>query len=287
MARYLDEYIDSIEAQGLDWSQYEVVVVDDGSADDTLERLQAWSKQRPDRVTVLTKPNGGQSTARNLGIEHARGEWVTFTDPDDVLDPAYLQEVDAFLAQHPKTPMVGTYRVFLDDATGEIKDTHPLRLHFAGKNALRYLEGWPTHFHGSAPAAFFRLARIREIGLTFDPEVRPNFEDGHFCVRYLLAEDRPAIGFVKSAVYRYRKRSDASSTLQTSLANPDRYTRACATGTWPCCEQSVAGRRASARVAADLHRLRALLVLHLPGCARGRPAAAPGGGRSRVPRPDG
>ena len=138
--------------------------------------------------------------------------------------------------------MVGTYRVFLDDATGRLSDTHPLRPHFAGKNTLRYLDGWPSHFHGSAPAAFFRRARIEELGLRFDPEVRPNFEDGHFCVRYLLAEDRPAVGFVKTAIYQYRKRSDASSTLQTSMSNPDRYTKAVRNGYLAVLRESLAGR---------------------------------------------
>ena len=99
-----------------------------------------------------------------------------------------------------------------------------------------------SHFHGSAPAAFFRRARIEELGLRFDPEVRPNFEDGHFCVRYLLAEDRPAVGFVKTAIYQYRKRSDASSTLQTSMSNPDRYTKAVRNGYLAVLRESLAGR---------------------------------------------
>ena len=235
VARYLDEFIESIERQSLDWSRYEVVAVDDGSTDDSLDRLRQWAARRPDRVRVVTKENGGQSTARNLGIEHARGDWVTFTDPDDVLDPAYLHEVDQFLTRFPETPMVGTYRVFLDDDSGELSDTHPLRPHFAGRSALRSLEGWPSHFHGSAPAAFFRRDRIEELGLRFDPEVRPNFEDGHFCVRYLLAEEHPAVGFVKTAVYQYRKRSDASSTLQTSLPTPTATRRCSGTDISPCC----------------------------------------------------
>lgn len=242
VARYLDDFIAAIEGQTLDWARYEVIAVDDGSTDDSLARLRDWAARRPDRVSVLSKPNGGQSTARNLGLEHVRGEWVTFTDPDDVLDPAYLAEVDAFLVEHPTTPMVGTYRVFLDDRTGELSDTHPLRSHFAGRSTLRYLDGWPTHFHGSAPAAFFRISSIAERGLRFDPQVRPNFEDGHFCVRYLLAEDRPAVGFVKTAIYRYRKRADASSTLQTSLADPDRYTKVLRNGYLAVLRQSMTGR---------------------------------------------
>lgn len=239
VSRYLDDFLGSIDGQTLDWSQYEVVAVDDGSTDDSLAKLQHWAAAHPGRVTVLTKENGGQSTARNLGIEHARGEWITFTDPDDVLDPAYLSEVDRFLDRNPETPMVATYRVFLDDSTGELRDAHPLRSHFAGRSSLRYLDGWPAHFHGSAPAAFFRRERLEELGLRFDPEVRPNFEDGHFCVRYLLAEDRPAVGFVKTAIYQYRKRSDASSTLQTSMADPDRYTKVLRNGYLAVLRQSM------------------------------------------------
>ena len=219
-----------------------MIAVDDGSTDASGDLLREWAARRPDRVRVITKENGGQSTARNAGLEHARGEWVTFTDPDDTLDPGYLQEVDTFLAKNPETPMVGTYRVFLDDATGELRDTHPLRMHFAGKSTLRYLDGWPSHFHGSAPAAFFRRARIEQLELRFDPEVRPNFEDGHFCVRYLLAEERPAVGFVKTAKYHYRKRSDASSTLQTSMTNPDRYTKVLRNGYLAVLRQSLEGR---------------------------------------------
>lgn len=242
MARYLDDFIESIEKQSLGWASFEVIAVDDGSTDASGDLLREWAARRPDRVRVITKENGGQSTARNAGLEHARGEWVTFTDPDDTLDPGYLQEVDTFLAKNPETPMVGTYRVFLDDATGELRDTHPLRMHFAGKSTLRYLDGWPSHFHGSAPAAFFRRARIEQLELRFDPEVRPNFEDGHFCVRYLLAEERPAVGFVKTAKYHYRKRSDASSTLQTSMTNPDRYTKVLRNGYLAVLRQSLEGR---------------------------------------------
>src|SRR5690349_6737176 len=81
--RYLDDYIDSIEAQTHSLDDVEVIVVDDGSTDASLEKLRAWEQRRPDVVRVLTKENGGQGSARNLGLQHARGTWVTFTDPDD------------------------------------------------------------------------------------------------------------------------------------------------------------------------------------------------------------
>ena len=219
-----------------------MVVVDDGSTDGTLERLRL-GRRRPDRVTVLTKENGGQSTARNLGLEHARGEWVTFTDPDDVLDPAYLQEVDAFLGNTPRRRWSAPTGSSSTTRPGSSRTPTRCGPHFAGKNALRYLDGWPTHFHGSAPAAFFRRARIEELGLRFDPEVRPNFEDGHFCVRYLLAEERPAVGFVKTrdlpVPQAVRRQLDPAD--QPGQPRPLHHVPS-ATATWPSCGESMVGR---------------------------------------------
>ena len=80
------------------------------------------------------------------------------------------------------------------------------------------------HFQGSAPAAFFRRERLEREGIRFDDRIQPAFEDAHFTIRYLLSFDRPMVGFLQSAQYHYRKRSDGSSTLQTSRAHPGRYT---------------------------------------------------------------
>ena len=225
VSTYLPDFIASVDSQAFPAGQLEVVAVDDGSTDESLALLRDWERRRPDVVRVLTKENGGQSTARNVGLEVARGEWVTFTDPDDVIEPDYLSEVDAFLRAHPQTLLVGTNRVMLNDATGEVTDNHPLRMHFREGNRLRNLDELPKYFHGSAPAAFFRLSLLQAHDLRFDPSVRPNFEDGHFCCRYVLAGESPEVGFVATARYHYRKRQNASSTLQTSLADPDRFTK--------------------------------------------------------------
>lgn len=223
VSAYLDAFIASIESQKFPLDRVEVVAVDDGSTDDSLAKLRAWAERRPGLVKVFTKDNGGQATARNLGLEHARGEWVTFPDPDDLLEPDYLSEVDAFLSSHPTTQMVATNRILLDDATGK-RSPHPLQRHFEAGNKLRDLDRYQELFHGSAPCAFFRTDRVNELGLRFDPEIRPNFEDGHFCVLYLLAAERPLVAFIATAEYLYRKRSDSSSTLNRSLLHPGRYT---------------------------------------------------------------
>lgn len=224
VARYLPDFISSIEGQDLDLRQVEVVAVDDGSDDESLEVLRAWEARRPELVTVLAQANAGQGSARNLALDHVRGEWVTFPDPDDVLAPDYLTRVAAILDAHPDLAMVATNRVILVDETQELVERHPLRAMFAHRDQVRDLDRHPDYFHGSAPAAFFRRAVVEDLGLRFDERIRPNFEDGHFCQRYLLHLPERRVAFLRSARYHYRKRLDQTSTLQTGSTWPERFT---------------------------------------------------------------
>lgn len=223
VSKYLPEFIASIEAQRFDLDDLEVIAVDDGSTDDSLQLLCDWASRRPDLVTVITKPNGGQGSARNVGIAHARGTWVTMPDPDDLLDPDYFARVAHFLDRHPEAVMIGTNRLYLREDSGRVEDTHPLRKLFAPGDQLVDLRRFPEYFHGSAPASFFRTDLLRLHEVAFDPRIRPNFEDGHFCSQYLLAVGEPLVGFVGSARYLYRTRADGSSTLQNSLLDPRRF----------------------------------------------------------------
>jgi hypothetical protein len=223
VSRYLADFIESIEQQTMDLSRVEVIAVDDGSTDDSLDVLRAWQLRRPDLVRVLTKPNGGQGSARNLGLEHTTGSWVTFTDPDDVLDSEYLGRVAWAIEKEPTLAMVATNRIILVDETGELLERHPLRAMFAHRDQFKDLDEFPDFFHGSAPAAFFRTALIEEHQLRFDDRIQPNFEDGHFTQRYLLRCPRRLVAFLRSAQYHYRKRLDQTSTLQTGSLRPSRY----------------------------------------------------------------
>jgi glycosyltransferase involved in cell wall biosynthesis/CDP-glycerol glycerophosphotransferase (TagB/SpsB family) len=223
VARYLPEFIASVERQEFSLGRLELIMVDDGSTDDSLKILQAWQQRRPELVTVLTKPNGGQASARNLGIEHATGQWVTFPDPDDILESNYFADVDTFINKNPTTMLAATRRVMFDDATREQRK-HPLNRHFSKRNRLRNLDLDTAHFHGSASCAFFRLERLREFGLSFDTRIRPTFEDGHFCCSYLLRCEQPMVAYLATAAYLYRRRSDRTSTVDTSWIDPRRFT---------------------------------------------------------------
>src|SRR5205085_7757322 len=94
VAGYLQDFIDSLERQTFPLDRVQVVMVDDGSVDGSREILEQWAARRPELVTLVTQDNAGQAAARNRGLEHATGEWVTFPDPDDVVSDGYLESVD-------------------------------------------------------------------------------------------------------------------------------------------------------------------------------------------------
>ncbi len=83
-AAHIRAAVDSVLAQT--YPDREVVVVDDGSTDDTLKVLAAYG----DVIRVISQPNRGPSAARNLGIQQAQGEWVAFLDADDTWLPEKL-----------------------------------------------------------------------------------------------------------------------------------------------------------------------------------------------------
>ncbi len=241
VAPYLEEFIASVEAQDYPLDRLQVVMVDDGSTDSSSEILAAWQTRRPELVTVVSKDNGGIASARNAGLPHVRGEWVTFPDPDDKFAPDYFTEVDTFLADCPEAEMAATRRTLYFEATGELRP-HPLQAHFNGPNRLRNLDENPEHFHEAVNSSFFRTEIVVGEGLRFDERVKPAYEDGQFCFSYLLRLERPLVAFVGSANYTYRKRLDKSSALDNSKANPDNYTAQLEHGYLNVLEQAYARR---------------------------------------------
>lgn len=72
------------------YKDFEIILVDDGSPDKCPVMCDEWGNRDP-RIRVFHKENGGLSFARNCGIEHAKGEFIIFHDPDDWVEPDYLR----------------------------------------------------------------------------------------------------------------------------------------------------------------------------------------------------
>jgi glycosyltransferase involved in cell wall biosynthesis len=95
-AGLIGQAIDSVLKQTM--ADFEIVVVDDGSTDNTKEIIK---KYKDSRIKYFHKENGGISSARNLGIAKATGEYIAFPDDDDLLEENYLQSMVKQLEQNP------------------------------------------------------------------------------------------------------------------------------------------------------------------------------------------
>jgi glycosyltransferase involved in cell wall biosynthesis len=97
--RYIDEAITSVLEQP--YRPIELIVVDDGSTDDSAERAAAYPE-----VTLIRQPNRGVSAARNAGIAASNGEFMTFLDADDRMPPESLAALASFMNDHPGIAVV-------------------------------------------------------------------------------------------------------------------------------------------------------------------------------------
>lgn len=82
--KYVAKCLDSVLDQGLDENEYEIIVVNDGTPDGSMEIVGKYAKKHK-HIHVINKENGGLSSARNCGIDHAKGKYIYFIDSDDYL----------------------------------------------------------------------------------------------------------------------------------------------------------------------------------------------------------
>ncbi len=104
---FLAEAIESVLAQ--DYRPIELLLVDDGSGEGATRLAQDYVQRHPHEIRYLEHPgheNRGMSAARNLGVQHARGEFIAFLDADDVWLPRKIGEQVAILAAHPQVALV-------------------------------------------------------------------------------------------------------------------------------------------------------------------------------------
>jgi glycosyltransferase involved in cell wall biosynthesis len=112
--QFIEQAVESVLAQDSPAATLEVLVVDDGSTDDTSERLEKLS----DRIRYLRKPNGGQASAFNFGFRESRGEFIALLDADDYWLPGKLRRVVEEFERNPAAGMVHHRLMELDMRTG-------------------------------------------------------------------------------------------------------------------------------------------------------------------------
>lgn len=225
--KYLDDFFSSLTKQRLNFKKHiQIILVDDGSADKSAEIIQKWQQKFPQNIRYFYKENGGQASARNLGLQYVETDWVTFIDPDDFVSPDYFYKTDTFLRKNANISIVGCPLVFYFEDKDMVKDTHPLKYRFAKGDVVLPLSNLKDHLQLSASTAFFKIDNIRNAHISFDEAMKPSFEDAKFVTDYILNTDLSTnAAFLSKISYFYRKRSDGSSTLDGAWQNPLLFSR--------------------------------------------------------------
>lgn len=119
-SQYLREAMDSILGQT--YRDYQFIVVNDGSTDDTAKILEECAA-KDERIVLIDKKNTGLADSLNTGMRVARGDWIARLDADDIAMPDRLAKQMAYVASHPSTVLLGTGFIEIN-GTGEILRTY-------------------------------------------------------------------------------------------------------------------------------------------------------------------
>jgi glycosyltransferase involved in cell wall biosynthesis len=134
-ARYVGEALRSVLAS--ECPPYEVIVVDDGSTDNGPQLVRAIADAR---VRLVSQPNGGVSSARNRGIEEARGEYIAFLDADDYWTPRYLPAIAELIARFPDCGMYATHFYYFREGSRRVARLRGVRP--GAQRIERFFELW-------------------------------------------------------------------------------------------------------------------------------------------------
>ena len=157
MERYLPRCMDSLLDQTC--RDYEILLIDDGSTDSSGALCDGYAADHPELVRVVHKPNGGLSSARNAGIDAAKGEFIIFPDPDDWTEPGYVEHLLTLQREHDADLVCTGYFVATDEASvpGSPEDAISV---LSGPDAQRGLL-LPPRMNGFAWNKLYRLDIIR------------------------------------------------------------------------------------------------------------------------------
>lgn len=187
--------------------QIEIILVDDGSTDKSPVMCDWYAAAFPDRVRVIHKPNGGLASARNMGIEAAKGEYIIFPDPDDWVEPNYISRLVELQEEYQPDLLCVGYYVDYDDYSEAANIGQSLR-QMDGIQAQKALL-LPPYMSGFAWNKLYHLNIIRENSIRFFNDVGTT-EDLDFAFRYLGFCEKVVFS-PEDRVYHYYQRPGAAT----------------------------------------------------------------------------
>lgn len=199
LSHWIEKCVKSVLEQTI--SDIEIIVVDDGSKDDSYEIVKRIQKEHSEKIVLLSQENSGQAVARNRAMDLARGKYIVFVDGDDYIDPTYLQcllekieseNLDCVVCGYERVNEQGNVlQKVCPDISNEMYQ-------------MKFL---------AACSKIFRLSYLREKNIRF-PEGKL-YEDVSFSWQVMFLSNR--IGVIDCVGYKYLMREGSSSNSKVRI----------------------------------------------------------------------
>lgn len=213
VSNYLDDCVLSLVNQKYDFSKVEVILVNDGSTDNSLEICNKYANKY-ENIKVIDKKNGGLSDARNHGFKASNGEYIMFLDSDDLINDKSLLYLSKFLDEHKEVDFVIS-RVRMFEKTNK---WHYLDYRFKSDKTIVDIMKDINYVQYHSTGILIRKKAIKDI--EFSKKVKIG-EDMHFMSRLLFKNN--LFGIEKRSVLFYRKRYSNDSIVQKQMNNKYYY----------------------------------------------------------------
>ena len=203
--KYLSCCIDSILKQSI--NDFEIILVDDGSPDSCPNICDDYVK-RDNRISIIHKKNGGLCDARNAGLSIAKGEYILFIDPDDYIEPNYLQVIDSNIENYDLL-VFSFYNVYKNRIIKGFGENNIL----TNFQAQEYLVS-DSKYCGYVWNKVYKKEILDKYNISFDLKVTMS-EDIMFTFQYL--EKIGNVKIIDKAIINYRQRK--SSIISNKIKN--------------------------------------------------------------------
>ena len=208
VSEFIESQFNSLVNQTLE--EIEIILVDDGSTDDTLVKVMEIAKQHLNKVTVISKENGGASSARNVGLDYFKGDYVFFADSDDVVPLDSLESLYQAAIEHNSDFTTGRSLSFNSTNSWYIPGHYNSGLMKPGE---KHITTNPELLYSLGPASkLFKREIIEDLRMPTDIEIG---EDQPFILELLLRSEK--IYTIDKIVYNYRSREAAEASLSQIL----------------------------------------------------------------------
>ena len=213
LAKYISKSLNSILSQKFD-HDLEVIVVDDGSTDNSLEIVDKI-READSRVKLLSQKNAGVSAARNAGLDIATGKYVVFVDGDDILFPNVLQMLTSELDKNPEAILACGLHHRITSYEQKAPNTEDTTRYSDSEEILKNL--LVGKYDVSACAKMFVKASIGNLRFVQGKRIN---EDKYFLFKYLL-HNKGIVIDKNVYVYGYYIRNGSATTSLFSSATLD------------------------------------------------------------------